>query len=177
MGIREQLKAKKAMGLLVGFALIVCGAVAIGYQLVGGSGGVGAGPSAGASGEAYFSTDEGQTYFSDDASKLAPYDYKGKTAVRAYVFQCSGIKPFVGYVERFTPDALKAQQTLDSVKDAKPGPNGPRIDARMIQLAQTGREVKRPGDKAWVPALGAAGGKVKAVKCPNGKDDATPAEP
>ena len=174
MGIREQMKEKKSTGLFLGIALIVVGAIVILYQS-GGSSAVAPAQSTG--NKAYFSTDDGQTYFKDDASNLPPFDSGGKQAVRARVFVCSGAKPFVGYLERFTPGGLKAQQQLDAMKDAKPGPTGPKIDPKTIQTASLGREVKRPGDKAWVPAIGAAGAKVLAIKCPNGKDEASPSEP
>lgn len=174
--MRESLKQKKSLGVLMGIALLLCGAGAIAYQSVGGSGGS---LSIDRTAQGSFTIDDGATYFATDATKVPPFDYNGKPAVRARVYRCGDGKPFVAYLERYTAEGLKAQQILAAASIAKPGsaPGAGQPDPRTIQLAATAREVKRPGDKNWVTAMGAAGGKIASVKCPNGKDEPIHVEP
>src|SRR5438270_819832 len=56
--------------------------------------------------DSFFTVDDGKTWFAASTSNVPPFDYNGKQAVRAYVFQCNG-KKFVGFIERFTPEAHK----------------------------------------------------------------------
>lgn len=85
----------------------------------------------------FFTTDDGATFFTEDAKKEPPFDHNGKQAVRAHVFEAGG-KKFVGYMERFTADALKARQNIAA------GQGGPAD----ITFANQ-KEFKRPGDKNW----------------------------
>jgi hypothetical protein len=102
--------------------------------------------------DAFFSVDDGQTFFTAGGENVPPFDYQGKTAVHAVVFECGG-KRFVGYLERYTPEAH--QQMID----------GKATPATQMY----GRELKRPGDKTWVKS-----GDLKAVasvidvRCPDG---------
>jgi hypothetical protein len=118
--------------------------------------------------KAFFTVDDGQTWFTDDLTNLPPFDKDGKQAVRAFVFHCSDGKEFVGYLQRFTPAAKRA---IDKVSHPDPNHAGP-LDASGIQMAYTvGREVKRPGETTWIN-----GGEIlkslqiSKVKCPNGGD-------
>jgi hypothetical protein len=63
--------------------------------------------------KAFFTVDDGNTWFVDDANNVPPYDYNGKQAVRAIVFSYSGGQ-FVGYLEEYPPkihDELAAATT------------------------------------------------------------------
>ena len=116
--------------------------------------------------QAFYSVDDGATWFADAESKLAPFDHDGKQAVRAYVYQCDG-KQFVAYVERYTKEGLAAAE-------AKKSGSGYRPDARTINLLTAkGREVKRPGDAKWVNKSDRAASALLTPKCPGG--DGTPA--
>src|SRR5688572_12583041 len=90
---------------------------------------------------AFFSVDDGKTWFTDDAAKLPPFTVDGKTAVRAYVFTCADGKPFVGFLERYTAEGKKGQEAL-----AMPG--GKNTMAMLDQA--TGLEIKKPGQTVWV---------------------------
>jgi hypothetical protein len=90
---------------------------------------------------AFFSTDDGKTWFTADAAKLAPFTVDGKTAVRAYVFTCADAKPFVGFLERYTAEGKKAQEALNM-------PGGKNAMAMLDQA--TGLEIKKPGQPVWV---------------------------
>src|SRR5438874_1930788 len=44
----------------------------------------------------FYTTDDGKTWFADDADKIYPFDHDGKQAFRAYVFKCNhDAPPFV----------------------------------------------------------------------------------
>src|SRR4051812_15627729 len=66
--------------------------------------------------QAYFSDDDGKTYFADAASRIPPAERGGKEVVRAHVFSCDGGKTlFVGYLHRFTPEGVKALSGMEVV--------------------------------------------------------------
>ena len=104
--------------------------------------------------EAFFTVDDGQTFFTASSENVAPFDFKGKQAVRAYVFECAG-KRFVGYVERYT---TQARATLINEKKSTP------------ELQIHGRELKKPGEATWVSSGDfAAIAKVTDIRCPDGR--------
>jgi hypothetical protein len=85
---------------------------------------------------AFYSDDDGQTWFPDTANKLTPFtDADNKEAVQAFVFKCGDGKPFCGYLMRATEEAKKA---------AAAQPHG---GTSIIMMHS---EVKKPGDKKWV---------------------------
>jgi len=83
--------------------------------------------------DAFFSVDDGKTFFVASTDNVPPFDYKGQQAVHAYVFECDG-KRFVGYLERYSPDAHKA------ILDGK----------RSREIEMFGRELKKPGTGSWI---------------------------
>lgn len=103
--------------------------------------------------DTYFSVDDGKTFFAANGANVPPFNYEGKTAVRANVYAC-GSQKFVAYLDRYTPDAQKILQANKQIP---------------AWVEDRGREVKRPGDPKWVSA-----GNVKeilpiiTVKTPNG---------
>jgi hypothetical protein len=102
----------------------------------------------------YYTIDDGQSFFAANSENVAPFDYQGKPAVRAYVFECAG-KRFVGYLERYTQEARKS---LVEQKKSTP------------QLQLYGRELKKPGAATWVKSGDfAAVAKVTDVRCPDGR--------
>jgi hypothetical protein len=184
MGIRETLNQKKgaATAIAIGFLAAALGLII--WQVT--ATGQASGPP-----QLYFSADDGQTYFKADATNVPPFDHGGKQAVRAYVFKCGG-KRFVGYLERYNADAHKAvlaRQGKQSAPAAAPPaqPEGPgalregkaRADYGTFYGADVyGREVKRPGDKDWVPSSDfSKSAKVTNVKCPDGGGTAEPVTP
>jgi hypothetical protein len=96
----------------------------------------------------YYSDDDGQTYFKDSIYKLAPFDHDGKTASIAVVID-DGNHVFVGYLERYTPDAKKQiQAALDA---------NPQTPYKVLELMGSpailygGMEAKLPGsNNSWV---------------------------
>jgi len=108
----------------------------------------------------YCTSDDGQTTFVGSMTNVPPFQHEGKTACRAWVFSCDGGKTrFVGYLERFTPDAKKR------IESAKPssGPGAP--------VGPGDSEIKKPGPgNPWVSRANfAAAAKVQEVVCPPGQ--------
>lgn len=162
VGIRESIKKRPSVAAAVAGVMIVGAAIAIYVQArdLGSSG----------AGKAFFSTDDGKTFFVDDAQKLPPFDRNGKPAYRAHVFECGG-KRVVGYLSAYTPEALKAVEEAKKYNGTgKPPPNMHQI----ASLGTTGTVVKRPGETQWV--LQADIGRatmVRVFRCPEGN---TPVE-
>ena len=110
--------------------------------------------------DAFFSVDDGKTFFTAGMENIAPFDYGGREAVHAYVFECNGNR-FVGYLERYTPEVRKAML-------------GGKHTAEMEMY---GRELKKPGSTTWVKSGDiTVEAKITDVHCPDGRR-AEPVEP
>jgi hypothetical protein len=104
---------------------------------------------------AYYSDDDGQSYFKDSAYKFPPFDHDGKTAVQAMVFLDHGSK-IVGYLIRYTPEAHK------KLTDMYNGDLEKNLSSKDIQhdvltymhnpdIFSRGQECKLPGpDNKWM---------------------------
>jgi hypothetical protein len=125
---------------------------------------------------AFFTIDDGKSWFPDDAAKLPPFDKDGKQAVRAYVFRTAKGTQFVNHLERFKPES---KRVLDEASKSQPSRDGPPKNLPAIQAAYaSGREVKRPGDDKWVATANFRdAGQVMTIKSPDGGSDAVPIEP
>lgn len=168
MGFRESLNQKPALIASVVGVLVVAVLFLLGKQIVGGGD-----PRLG-SGKAFYSVDDGQTYFSYDSSNIAPFDYSGKTAVQAFVYSADGGKTrFVGYLQRFTPAGK--QKMIEKRKQIEQSKGLPTLDRDLLENT----EVKKPGDKSWVKLSDMAqSSRVTAVVDPkNPSASADPVDP
>src|SRR5579863_54192 len=114
--------------------------------------------------KAYYSDDDGKTYFADSVRKVTPFTHGGKNAVRAFVFKC-GSTPVVGYLGRDTDAGLRASDAAGFGSDER------KVGALATQPPVF--EIKKPGDKTWVPLARNNQAQWEAiidVKCPNGSD-------
>jgi len=120
-----------------------------------------------ATGQAFYSDDDGATWFTDSADKLTPFDHDGKQAVRAYIYQCGSGKKFVGRLERYTAEQKKfLQDTQTAISQGKPPP---RPTAPSGPSVGWGSEVKKPGDSQWIPANDfTRAASILNPKCPDG---------
>ena len=168
MNFRETIIKKPAFGLIAAGGVLVVGIVIIFVQV----GGHGAPP---ARDEAFFTIDDGKTWFADSATNIPPFEKNGQQAVRAYVYRTSDGKQFVNHLERFKPEAKQALQSPPKTD------HNHKVSANLadVQSAYTaGREVKRPGDATWTSAANFRdAAQVTAIKCPQGATDAVPVEP
>jgi hypothetical protein len=159
MGIRESINRNPKIAMGVGAGLIAFTVAFVLFEMMDFSG-ASAVPSADE--HAFFTVDDGRTWFVGDIKTLAPFEHQGKQAVRAYVYECDGQR-FAGFLERYTEEGKKARQQV--VEAAKTGrPNG-----RLVYVSSmTGREVKRPGDATWTLANDAQRVEsITTVKCPH----------
>jgi len=164
MGVRETLNKQPAIttGATIGIIVLALGFII--WQVMGGGNHIQI-PT-----KAYYTTDDGASYYKDDINLIAPYDYGGKQAVKADVFKCASGSEFVGYLERYTADAKKV------IEDSRKNP-GTEDFGKAAEAASRGLEVKAPltGDTGWVKNYAAAASKIITVHCPGGGDQ--PPEP
>jgi hypothetical protein len=160
MGVREAISERPKIAGGVALAFVVGAVVFVVFQLLG----LRPGPELGGDPErAFFTIDDGKTWFVDDATQLAPFQHNGKEAVRAYVVDCNG-KKFVSHLERYTAEGRQATIRLREVVKKGPPPG-----ALVAAAQQRGREVKRPGDTNWTPTGNVAAAEaITTPKCPQG---------
>lgn len=114
---------------------------------------------------AYYTTDDGSTYFVDTIDKVVPFNHDGKPAYRAYVYKCRDEKPFVAYLERYTEEGRVRLTNL------RAGPSDTSVAKQIAQLQSEQAEVKKPRDIVWVSAKSSSAADVINVKCPGGGSD------
>ena len=143
-----------SIGVTAGVILLVI--VVIVWELTGGK----KAGSAGNFNQAFFSTDDGKTFFPDDVSKLPPFTKDGKPAYKAIVFRCGNGQPFVAYLERFTEEGKKKAEEARQ-----------KTGRAYSAMASGILEVKKPGQPNWVRVNGENGrqwGEIMKVTCPDG---------
>jgi hypothetical protein len=120
-----------------------------------------------ASKQAFFTTDDGATWFADDIEALPPFTKNGKEAVRANIFRCGSDKPFVAYMMRFTPEGKKM---IEDARAKAKATNGPPPDALFIEgVVRSRSEVKKPGGQWVFSAQDRPGHEaVTRLGCPSG---------
>ena len=114
---------------------------------------------------AFFTVDDGTTWFTESVDKIAPFQKDGKEAVMAHVYSC-GDKPFVGYLETNTP-ALKAE--LEKFASAGKASHRPEDMQKLMSLQMEGRLVRKPGAKTWTRLASPQGTETLMATCPDGK--------
>jgi hypothetical protein len=155
VGIRETLNKNPSITTGVTIGIIVVALVAIIWQAMGNRPDM-------TPPRTFYTTDDGKTWFDDEANKIPPFEAKGGQAVRCYVFRCgeTGTK-FCGSLERYKPEA--AQKMADLIKNKSEDPMA------MEQLQMTGMEIKKPGDAKWVNRNTPQAEKIMSdIKCPDG---------
>jgi hypothetical protein len=110
------------------------------------------------SNKAYFSADDGKSWFIDSVANPSPFRLQdGREAVLAHVFTLNGHDLFLGYLERGDggngPAKVPVAQSSTAV--FLPGPPASRV-------------VKRPGETTWLPMISSGGLKIMNVRGPDG---------
>jgi hypothetical protein len=159
VGLRETMNKNPAMAAIIVAALIV---IALGLLYWNFSGG----PAIAALGNAYFTIDDGKTWFAADEGTLPPFQKDGKNAYRCFVFTCDdGATKFALFLQRYTSDA-KARIEAERAK-------GDAADPDVMNKAQNdGEQVKFPGtgddDKNWVKRSTPQGQAICKPACKTG---------
>lgn len=166
MGIRETLNRTRGITIAVMIGIIM---LAVGYIIFSASA---VGTKAAATQErAWFTTDDGATWFADDSKKVPPFQTSdGKTAVSADVFKCGDGKPFVLYLQRFTPQAKKYLESRASKQVDRAKGSPATVDGDDV-LIYTGFEVKVPKGPRWVAAKEPTAAGIMSPVCPDGGTD------
>ncbi|WP_428937941.1 hypothetical protein [Fontivita pretiosa] len=159
MGIRDSMNQHpKVTAAVVGIILLAALGVLI-AQLLSSDTGMAA-PEGGSEPKAWYTVDDGKTFFADSALKIPPFEHEGKIAYRCQVWTYDGGKTkFVSHLERY-PEAVKKK--LESMDRKDPGAV---FELRMI-------EVKRPGtgDNGWVSIDSPAAAQIMTPQVPPGKE-------
>lgn len=153
MAVREAFQQNKVAGLTVAVALFVAAAAIAAYTLWP------QGARGSASG-AFYSDDDGKSYFSDSIYHFPPYEKDGKTVYGAIVYKGSSGN-FVGAIFRFKPEVKS--QLEDAYAKTQAGAQ-PLYEFRQQLGAamRLGIEYKAPGDgQRWYSG-------VPRVKSPDG---------
>ncbi|HEY8665465.1 MAG TPA: hypothetical protein VIL86_02310 [Tepidisphaeraceae bacterium] len=163
MGIREKLNENPAITTGATAGIIIIALIFIIWSVKGPS--VPNAPT-----KAYYTIDDGASYFADDIQKIAPFDHDGKQAVRCYVWKCKGGKPFISHLEKYTDEAKK--QIEEAMKQMPQGPNGKSpagpMPMMMIESTMTGKLVKKPGKGEWLNQVAPEAQEVTKLQCPDG---------
>lgn len=119
--------------------------------------------------KAFYSDDDGQTWFVDSATKVAPFDHNGKQAVVAHVYTYdNGGKSFCAYLAKFTPAAkakLEAAIAEAAKKQLPPESVGLFHDPGF---SKQGVLVKPAGGGTWISYGDPKANAVFTIHAPDG---------
>jgi hypothetical protein len=161
VGIREGLNKKKGLSVGLAAAFVLIAVVALIQQFR---------PVKKANlAQAFYSDDDGKTWFTDSAFLIAPFDHNGKTAVIAEVYTYdNGSKQFCAYVAKYndqTKHRLDQAIAQAQAQGQSPGSlgiwNDRSLSANML--------VKLPGpDNPWISISDPQSVQVCSVHSPDG---------
>lgn len=155
MGVRDSLNRQNPKIVGVFTAVIVVAVSLILFRSIGGGdAGVGDGVDM-----AFFSTDNGKTWFPDDAKNVPPFSRDGKDAYRAYVYRCPDGREFVAFLERYT---LRAKKEREALYAGGEGSAAPILDEAK------GIEIKTPGQATWVKQSNPNAAAIMTPRCADG---------
>jgi hypothetical protein len=121
--------------------------------------------------KAFYTIDDGRTWFVDSIYKTPPFDHEGKTAVRAMVYSYdNGRYQFCPFVQRYTSDIKK---TLDDAIAQALIAGKPLASVGLFNAptALDGTEVKESAsDGDWIPTSDKkdAAKIINSIKSPDG---------
>ncbi len=162
MSIRERMQTNRLLGVGVGIGLLLIAGIALAIQFW---------PQKKANlALQYFTDDDGQTWFSDDISNIAPFDHNGKTAVIAEVFTYDdGSKRYCAYLAKYTPEGKKKldAQIADAKAKGQPPNEVPLLHDPFFMRANM--MVKLPGsNNPWLAYTDPSTSQVFSIHTPDG---------
>lgn len=167
-GLRELVAENKRSARAAGGLLLIVAVLSLGYQLFWHP------RSSRTPGPAYYTTDDGATWFIDTEDRITPFTTDVGTGVRARVFRCKQ-GDFTGYLERASSEAGAMARKLLETARVRGEAESARGD--IAALLQSSAEVKHPGPGGqWIPKSSPeAQALIHHVKCP--KDPSETPEP
>ena len=162
MGIRETINQHPKETTAATAGIVVLAILFIFWQACGG-------PSGGSinTTKAFYTTDDGKTFYVDSSSNIPPYMKDGKMAVRAQVFTCDeGKTKFVGYLESYAPQDKAMLEQIAKNPAGKTGPTG--------YVGYAGQAMVKPplnANAPWIPLAPQTTVMYQAivqVRCPGG---------
>jgi hypothetical protein len=139
VGIRETINKNPKQAIGIGVCVLVMGVLLMIWQLWPQK------PPVAAPGRAYFTVDDGASYFEDDATHVPPFQHDGKEAVRAHVYRCGETgRAFVGWMEKYSP------QTKDKIDKFWQDPAN-RTKFPPEYGGERGHEYRKVGSALWRP--------------------------
>ena len=107
--------------------------------------------------KAWYTVDDGVSWFADDDNRITPFDHQGKKAYRCYVWTCDGGKTqFVSHLERLKATLLKNRQATG------------RLEPGDLILSPMDVKPPRTGDAGWADYNTPAGVQIHTPRCPHG---------
>jgi hypothetical protein len=161
MFIRKKLADDKKMGIAIAIVLLAIAAFALAVQFW---------PQRKANlAMAYYSDDDGKTWFKDSAFRVAPFDHNGKTAVMAEIYNYdNGSKEFCAYLAKYTDETKRRLETAIADAQAKGEPPGSVGLYNDRPFLNSGTMVKAPGNSPWVPFNDPRAAPVFSIHSPDG---------
>jgi len=141
MSLSQTANQPKKIGMGVAVAIVLVALALLGYQLFGGRQTV----DAPAGKSAFYTDDDGKSYFTDAADKMVPFNHNGKQAYRADVFQGSDGKQFVGLIYRHTDSGRKEIEAYF----AKNPKDSDGMARRTMERGRMQVKLAGAGEKAW----------------------------
>ncbi|MGD0540206.1 MAG: hypothetical protein ABSB33_01685 [Tepidisphaeraceae bacterium] len=162
MYIRNTFSEKKKMSLIAALGLLLLAAVCLAYQYW---------PQRKANlALAYFTDDDGKTWFKESSYRIAPFDHDGKTAVIAKIYTYdNGAKKYCAYVAEYTPQAKQRLEAAVADAQAKGEPPSSVDLFHQRDFIVSAMQVKLPGDNnPWIPYLDPRANQVFSIHSPDG---------
>ena len=112
--------------------------------------------------KAFFTVDEGKSWFVGDVETITPFDVDGKPAVRAYLFRCPGKGVYCGLLSRHIGGAEKK-----TVEPSQSTASGNRSQSNPA------KEFKKPGQSQWIDGRSMEMVALAVQKCADGTEAQT----
>lgn len=119
--------------------------------------------------QAWFTDDDGNTWFAHSAFLVPPFDHNGKTAVFAEVYSYDkGAKRFCAYEAKYTDRAKTRLEAAlaDAQKNNQP-PSSVNLYHDRTFITQ-GMLVKAPGQGNWISMADPAANSICSIHAPDG---------
>ena len=119
---------------------------------------------------AYYSDDDGQTWFADSVYRIPPFDHNGKPALQAAIFTYDdGKKSFCAYLQQYTQSARQQLQKAQADATAHGQPLNSIWQYRDHNFVANNTQVRLPGPgHPWVLLSDPHSNDILTIHAPDG---------